>query len=152
LSTRKFEDVAPERSRLMAQVKGKNTKPELVVRLALHGMGYRFRLHRGDLPGRPDIVLPKYKMAIFVHGCFWHRHPHCPKSTTPKTRVEFWEDKFNANVARDARNVDALNASGWRVMIVWECETKNVQALKSRLLAAMAVQEADDGDAEQMDR
>ena len=117
----------------MAQVKGKNTKPELIVRRVLHALGYRFRLHRGDLPGRPDIVLPKHKTAIFVHGCFWHRHPGCAKSSTPKTRVDFWQDKFETNIARDARNVKALKNAGWKVLIVWECETRLIDALSTQL-------------------
>ncbi|MDB5683491.1 MAG: very short patch repair endonuclease, partial [Sphingomonas bacterium] len=91
-----------------------------VVRRALHALGFRFRLHRADLPGRPDIVLPKHKTAIFVHGCFWHRHPDCPKASTPRTRVDFWRHKFVTNVARDRRNVQALEDAGWRVLTVWE--------------------------------
>jgi DNA mismatch endonuclease (patch repair protein) len=121
----------------MAQVKGKNTKPELVVRRTLHALGYRFRLHRGDLPGRPDIVLPKYKTAIFVHGCFWHRHPNCARSSTPKTRVDFWQDKFDTNVARDTRNTQALKDAGWRVLTIWECETKQIEALSAQLEAQL---------------
>lgn len=121
----------------MGRIKGKNTKPELVVRRALHSLGYRFRLHRGDLPGRPDIVLPKYKTALFVHGCFWHRHPDCPKASTPKTRAEFWKDKFETNVMRDRRNVEALNNAGWQVLTVWECETKQAKALATRLNALL---------------
>lgn len=127
----------------MAQVKGKNTKPELLVRQALHRLGYRFRLHRRDLPGRPDIVLPRYKTVIFVHGCFWHRHLGCTKASTPKTRVDFWQDKFETNVARDRRNVHALRANGWQVVVVWECETKNVTALADRLEDAMATVKTD---------
>jgi DNA mismatch endonuclease (patch repair protein) len=151
LSTPKFDGVAPERSRLMARVKGKNTKPELIVRRGLHRLGYRFRLHRGDLPGRPDIVLPKYRTAIFVHGCFWHRHPGCSKASTPKTRADFWLDKFATNVARDGRNVEALEAGGWQVLIVWECETKDMAALTSRLNETMANSEVNVGEAQQMD-
>ena len=137
MATPKLEDVAPERSRLMARIKGKNTKPELIVRRVLHALGYRFRLHRGDLPGRPDIVLPKYRTAIFVHGCFWHRHSECSKASMPKTRTEFWQDKFAMNVARDQRNVEALKAAGWHVLIVWECETKRVEAISSWLDAQL---------------
>jgi DNA mismatch endonuclease (patch repair protein) len=121
----------------MARIKGKNTKPELIVRRVLHALGYRFRLHRGDLPGRPDIVLPKYRTAIFVHGCFWHRHSECSKASMPKTRTEFWQDKFAMNVARDQRNVEALKAAGWHVLIVWECETKRVEAISSWLDAQL---------------
>lgn len=117
----------------MARVGTKNTKPELLVRRALHRLGFRFRLHGRDLPGRPDIVLPKYRTAIFIHGCFWHRHPGCSKASTPKTRVDFWQDKFDANVARDRRNVIALESAGWRVLIVWECETRKIEELTERL-------------------
>ena len=121
----------------MARIKGKNTKPELVVRRTLHALGYRFRLHRGDLPGRPDIVLPRYKTAIFVHGCFWHRHPNCSKATMPKTRREFWQNKFETNILRDRRNTEALQNAGWQVLIVWECETKQIDALCARLAAQL---------------
>jgi DNA mismatch endonuclease, patch repair protein len=108
----------------MARVRGRDTKPEMVVRRTLHAMGFRFRLFRRDLPGRPDIVLPKHQLAIFVHGCFWHRHDGCYLSSTPKTRVEFWSDKFATNVARDARNSAELRALGLRVGVIWECETR----------------------------
>lgn len=125
--------VTAARSALMARVRGKNTRPEMIVRRTLHAMGERFRLHRADLPGRPDIVLPRHRLAIFVHGCFWHRHPGCRLSSTPKTRVVFWEDKFATNVARDARNAEALHTMGWRVATVWECETRNPEALAKAL-------------------
>lgn len=109
----------------MSSVKGKNTKPERVVRSLLHRSGFRFRLHRKDLPGCPDIVLPKYKTVIFVHGCFWHRHSGCPRTTTPKTNVDSWEKKFADNVARDERNRTALEELGWKVIVIWECEIKD---------------------------
>ena len=125
------------RAALMSRVRSKNTKPEVLVRSALHGLGYRFRLHQGNLPGRPDIVLPKYKTAIFVHGCFWHRHKGCPKTTTPKTRVDFWEDKFAANITRDRRNEEALCAAGWQVLVIWECETKDPENLGAKLLQSL---------------
>lgn len=124
-----------QRSRAMAQVRSKNTKPEKRVRSLLHRLGRRFRLHRRDLPGTPDIVLPKHRAAIFVHGCFWHAHPGCPRATTPSTRVEFWTDKLARNAARDARNQRELAAAGWRVLVVWECETRDEPALEARLLA-----------------
>ena len=108
----------------MSRVSGKNTKPELVVRSLLHNIGYRFRLHRNDLPGKPDIILPKYKKIIFVHGCFWHVHDGCNFSMTPSSRKEFWSEKFETNEKRDKRNYDALLASGWRVLVVWECAIK----------------------------
>lgn len=103
------------------------------MRRTLHALGGRFRLHRADLPGRPDIVLPRHRLAIFVHGCFWHRHPGCRLSSTPKTRVAFWNEKFAANIARDARNAEALEAAGWRVATIWECETREIEALARSL-------------------
>ncbi len=121
-----MDRMTPEqRSRCMSRIKGKNTKPERVVRSFLHRSGFRFRLHRKDLPGCPDIVLPKYRTVIFVHGCFWHRHPGCPRTTTPKTNVEFWGKKFAENVARDERNRQALVELGWNVVVIWECEIKD---------------------------
>lgn len=108
----------------MSRIRGKNTKPEILLRKLLHASGYRFRLHTPNLPGKPDIVLKKYKTAIFVHGCFWHRHPCCPEATMPKSRVEFWQAKFKATVERDARKVSELEQSGWRVIVVWECALK----------------------------
>lgn len=117
----------------MSRVGGKNTKPELAVRRALHALGYRFRIHRRDLPGRPDIVLPRYRVAIFVHGCFWHRHPGCRKASSPKTRADFWGQKFEANVARDERNQSELVAIGWRVFTIWECETRTIDETAARL-------------------
>lgn len=112
------------RARMMAGIKGKNTRPELIVRSALHRHGYRFSLHRRDLPGSPDIVLPRFRTAIFVHGCFWHRHEGCRFATIPKTRPEFWNLKFEQNKARDARAKADLAAEGWHVDIIWECELK----------------------------
>lgn len=106
----------------MARIGPKNTKPEMLVRRALYRLGFRFRLHRRDLPGRPDIVLPKYRTAIFVHGCFWHRHPGCRRATTPKTRVTFWRQKFEANIKRDRKATEALEQAGWNVLVLWECE------------------------------
>lgn len=111
------------RSWLMSRVGSKNTTPELKVRSAAHKLGFRFRLHRNDLPGKPDLVFPKYGFVIFVHGCFWHRHPGCPKASAPSS--EFWRDKFERNVARDARVIKELKKSGWRVGVVWECQTKD---------------------------
>lgn len=126
--------LTPERrSWLMSRVNGKNTGPEIRTRKAAHALGLRFRLHRSSLPGTPDLVFPKRRVALFVHGCFWHRHPGCSKASTPGTRSEYWEDKFKANVARDRRVSEMLKAAGWRVAIVWECETKN-PALLDRVL------------------
>jgi len=112
---------AKTRSRMMAGIRGKNTTPELRLRKALHGAGFRFRLHSAKLPGRPDIVLPKFRAALFVHGCFWHRHESCSNASVPKSNAEFWEDKFARNVERDTANVAGLHAAGWRVAIIWEC-------------------------------
>lgn len=112
------------RSWNMSRIRGRNTGPELLLRSLLHRAGFRFRLHAKQLPGRPDVVLPKYRAAIFVHGCFWHRHPGCRSATTPSTRREFWQEKFDSNVSRDARNQAALEATGWTVLTVWECELK----------------------------
>jgi len=117
--------VSEQRSRNMSAIKSKNTKPEIAVRKLLHSMGYRFRLHRKDLPGSPDIVLPKYKTVIFVHGCFWHRHQNCKYASTPKTRQEFWNKKFNENINRDKINQENLSSKGWKIIIVWECEIKD---------------------------
>ena len=109
----------------MASIRGRDTKPEMLVRRTLHAAGFRFRLHARQMPGRPDIVLPKHRVAIFVHGCFWHRHEGCRFCTIPATRPEFWRDKFASNVERDARNNASLVASGWRVATIWECALKN---------------------------
>lgn len=111
-----------QRSALMARVRQKNTSPELRVRQIVHALGYRFRVNRRGLPGTPDIVFPSRYKVIFVHGCFWHRHPGCKKASTPKTRPEFWNAKFDANVARDQRKIAELERDGWSVMVVWECE------------------------------
>ena len=126
--------VTPARSANMSKVRGKNTKPEMAVRRAAHALGLRFRLHHRDLPGTPDLVFPGRKTAIFVHGCFWHRHPGCSKAgPPPKTRTAFWQAKFDRNTARDARNVEALRAAGWSVAIVWECETRDIEKLTDQL-------------------
>ena len=121
------------RSRIMSSVGTRNTKPEIAVRSLLHAMGYRFRLHRSDLPGTPDIVLTKYNLVIFVHGCFWHRHVGCPRATTPTTNIEFWSKKFKRNKARDRENQKALVNLGWTVLVIWECELRNEQRLSARL-------------------
>lgn len=120
----RLQPVTPERSALMAKVRQRHTGPERAVRSQLHRMGFRFRLHRRDLPGSPDIVLPRYRLAIFVHGCFWHRHAGCSRATTPKTRVEFWQEKFRRNIERDVLVQKRLEELGWTVKIIWECQTK----------------------------
>jgi DNA mismatch endonuclease (patch repair protein) len=113
---------SPEkRSEIMSKVRSKDSLAEIKVRSALHAAGFRFRLHRKDLPGTPDILLPKHRLAIFVHGCFWHRHEGCPKASTPKSNKEFWDNKFNQNVERDNKARMALEKMGWRVLIIWEC-------------------------------
>lgn len=113
---------------MMANIRGKDTKPELLLRKAMHARGFRFRLHDGRLPGSPDLVFPRYRAAVFVHGCFWHRHEGCRFATTPATRPEFWAEKFQANVARDRKHEAALLAANWRVSIVWECDIKSSDA------------------------
>ncbi len=123
-----------ERSAIMARVKQKNTKPELIVRRILYSKGFRYRLHRSDLPGTPDIVFIGRKKAIFVHGCFWHRHEGCSRCTTPKTRVTFWLEKFRANIERDRRKLAELSTRGWSSLVIWECETTNPEHLEDRLV------------------
>jgi DNA mismatch endonuclease (patch repair protein) len=126
--------LSPERrSWLMSRVGAKNTSPEMMVRSAAHARGLRFRIHRKDLPGTPDLVFPKWHIAIFVHGCFWHRHSNCRKATTPKSRTDFWSDKFSRNVARDRTNVERLCARGWRAEVIWECEVRSHGMLEKRL-------------------
>ncbi len=122
-----------QRSRNMAAIKGGNTKPEIRVRSLLHALGYRFRLHRKDLPGKPDIVLPKYRIVIFVHGCFWHCHDCRYGSVVPATRAEFWSAKRAGNVERDKRRQEELENAGWRVETIWECETRNEERLRATL-------------------
>lgn len=128
--------LSPERrSWLMSRVKGRDTTPEMRVRRAAHAIGLRFRLHRKDLPGTPDLIFPKHRIAIFVHGCFWHRHEGCRKASIPKSRPDFWQRKFDSNTARDTLAVQRLEAMGWQVAIIWECETKDHATLTSRLSA-----------------
>lgn len=119
------------RSRMMAGIRGKDTKPELILRRALHARGFRFRLHSKNIPGRPDLVFPKHRAVVFVHGCFWHRHANCRYATTPSTRVEFWREKFESNVARDSAVVTALIGSGWRVAMVWECALRTPNSIQA---------------------
>lgn len=121
------------RSEVMSRVKGINTTPELRVRRALHAMGFRFRLHRKDLPGKPDIVLPKHRLCLFVHGCFWHQHEGCKRATFPDTNREFWAKKFEQNRERDKRITSELVQAGWRVCVIWECQTKDENALSSEI-------------------
>lgn len=116
------------RSRMMAGIRGKNTKPEIVIRSALHSAGLRYRIHVPDLPGKPDLVFPKYKAVLLIHGCFWHRHPDCWWSTSPSSNSEFWTAKFDQNVLRDAKNIADLRRLGWRVAVVWECAIRLPEA------------------------
>jgi DNA mismatch endonuclease (patch repair protein) len=127
------------RSANMAKVKGKNTGPELLVRKALHAMGYRFRLHRRDLPGRPDIVLPRLRTVVFVHGCYWHRHADCNRASMPATRRDFWQAKFDRTVERDYTQGKRLAEAGWNVLVVWECETRNQMNLAASLREKLAM-------------
>jgi DNA mismatch endonuclease, patch repair protein len=132
------DSISPQhRSWIMGRVRSRNTKPEIVVRSLLHRLGYRFTV-RGPLnrtlPGHPDIVLPKYRSAVFVHGCFWHRHRNCPSATLPQTRTDYWQKKFDANTARDRRQWTALKKRGWRVAVVWECKVaRDPQKVAQRL-------------------
>ena len=134
MSSEVIHKVSEQRSRNMSAIKSKNTKPEIKVRKVLHSMGYRFRLHSKDLPGSPDIVLPKYKTVIFVHGCFWHRHENCKYASTPKTRKEFWNKKFTENKKRDSEIQDKIKNLDWRSVVIWECETKNMENLRDKII------------------
>tara|TARA_B100000925_G_scaffold264554_1_gene223152 strand:+ start:97 stop:516 length:420 start_codon:yes stop_codon:yes gene_type:complete len=133
MSSEVIHEVSEQRSRNMSAIKSKNTKPEIIVRKLLHSKGYRFRLHKKDLPGSPDIVLPKYKTVIFVHGCFWHRHQNCKYASNPKTRREFWEKKFKENIERDKKTQKKLKNLGWKTKILWECEIKKQDKLIKKI-------------------
>lgn len=122
-----------KRSWNMSRIRSRDTSPELAVRKVLYRMGYRYRLHSATVPGKPDIVLTKFKSVIFVHGCFWHRHLGCKFAYTPKSREEFWTNKFEANVRRDEVVKTQLSESGWRYLTIWECETKNSEKIESLL-------------------
>lgn len=122
-----------QRSAHMARIRAKDTRPEIVVRRAAHALGLRFRLHRSDLPGSPDLVFPGRKRALFVHGCYWHRHSGCRLAYTPKSNTAFWQAKFDRNVARDTEVIAALRAAGWQADIIWECETRRPETIPGRL-------------------
>ena len=122
----------------MSRIKGRDTAPEKRVRSLLHRLGFRFSLHKKDLPGRPDIFLRRYGTAIFVHGCFWHRHANCKNSVFPKTRADFWRAKLKGNVERDRRNQVALKTQGLKTLVVWECEVEDETKLSRRLIAELA--------------
>jgi DNA mismatch endonuclease (patch repair protein) len=123
----------------MSSIRGKDTKPEVAVRRMLHSMGYRFRLHRRDLPGTPDIVIPRLRLCVFVHGCFWHQHRSCSRARRPSSNTEFWEKKLKANIARDEAATRDLAALGWQVATIWECETKNASSLEDALKQIFAI-------------
>jgi len=122
-----------QRSFNMSRIKGRNTKPEMIVRSLVHRMGYRFRLHRKDLPGRPDLVFPRLKKIIFVHGCFWHMHDCRYGQVVPQTNNEFWRNKRLSNVERDRRNIEALEQEGWKIMNVWECQIRHEESIRDAL-------------------
>jgi len=122
-----------ERSERMGRVRSKDTKAELRVRRLVHAMGYRYGLHRRDLPGCPDMVFPRYRSVIFVHGCFWHRHGDCPLTRWPKSRLDFWVPKLESNRKRDLANQARLREQGWRVLVVWECQLSDAEALRQRV-------------------
>lgn len=129
-----------QRSWVMSRVSGKHTKPERLLRSLLHRLGYRFTVNgpkNKSLPGRPDIVLPSRKSVIFVHGCFWHRHPGCKTATTPKSNTAYWQAKFRRNVERDREAQDALQALGWQVIVVWECDLRDLDAVATRLISVL---------------
>ena len=117
----------------MGRIQSRDTKPEKTVRSILHGLGYRFRLHQKNLPGKPDIVLARYNSVIFVHGCFWHRHKDCKNASNPKTKKKFWEKKFKANIERDIKVKNELKSNGWRVLVVWECELTDFESVGKEL-------------------
>jgi DNA mismatch endonuclease, patch repair protein len=130
------------RSWIMSSVPQRNTNPERIVRSCLHHLGFRFRLHRRDLPGTPDIVLPKHRIAIFVHGCFWHQHAGCTKSRKPTSNCDYWDQKLADNVKRDKRKNTALKKSGWRVVVIWQCETRELDSLTKKLLRLLPTPKA----------
>lgn len=124
-----------KRSEIMSKIGPKDSKPEIIVRKTVHSLGYRFRLHRKDLPGNPDLVFPKYKKAIFVHGCFWHRHKRCQRGKLPATNTTFWEEKISGNVKRDKSNFNKLRRLGWKYLVIWQCDIKesNKENLKRKI-------------------
>ncbi|MFM0113924.1 very short patch repair endonuclease [Paraburkholderia nemoris] len=124
---------AQTRSRVMSKIRGKNTRPEMVVRRLVFSLGFRYRLHRRDLPGTPDLVFAKRRKVIFVHGCYWHRHAGCKFARLPKSHLDFWLPKLQSNVERDARNIIALGQSGWLVLTLWECELSDIGRLRKRI-------------------
>ena len=139
-----MDTVSPaRRSEIMARIRSKGTAPELAVRQVAHALGFRFRLHRKDLPGSPDVVFPRFRTAVFVHGCYWHRHGGCRLAYEPKSNREFWQRKFNTNVERDRRAASRLQELGWRVLVIWECETADRKSLGRRLSRALRSTQGD---------
>ena len=124
---------AAKRSEIMSRVRSTGSKPEMLVRRLVHSLGYRFRLHHDGLPGKPDLAFPRHRKVIFVHGCFWHQHGRCAKATIPASNHAFWERKLSGNVERDRQNVAALCRSGWQILVIWECETRDRDALATRV-------------------
>jgi DNA mismatch endonuclease, patch repair protein len=122
-----------KRSWIMSRIKGRDTKPEILVRSIVHKLGFRFRKHKSELPGKPDIVLTKYRKVIFIHGCFWHGHKKCSRSSRPQSNKSFWAAKLDKNIARDKRNKHDLELQGWKVLIIWECETKNMEKIRTKV-------------------
>lgn len=135
-----FADVPDTRRRLMSKVKSTGSKPEILVRRSAHRLGFRYRLHVRDLPGTPDLVFPRLRKVIFVHGCFWHRHANCHRTTMPKARAEYWQKKFDDNVRRDERSQELLRNLGWEVLVLWECEAKDTEWLEEHLTAFLSSQ------------
>ena len=124
------------RSLMMSRVRSRDTAPEIRVRKTAHALKLRFRLHSNSLPGTPDLVFPRHKVALFVHGCFWHQHKNCARASTPSSNIKFWQDKFQKNRLRDARAVEGLTRLGWRVMVIWECQTRPEHRLRALMFTA----------------
>lgn len=124
---------AAKRSEIMSHISGKDTAVEKRVRSLLHSLGYRFRVHVDGLPGKPDIVLPKYASVVFVHGCFWHGHKRCKRASIPQTNREFWTQKITGNIHRDKRSIRELHKLGWKVLVVWQCQTRNLTVLEKKI-------------------
>ena len=122
----------------MSLIRSANTAPEIIVRKLLYSLGCRFRLHKKDLPGKPDIVLKKYKTVIFVHGCFWHQHKRCKRSNIPKSNTSYWKPKLSNNIKRDIQHKTDLRKLGWRTITIWECETKTIEKLRKKLVKALS--------------
>lgn len=122
-----------QRSECMSKIRSRNTQPELAVRKVLTGLGFRYRLHRNDLPGKPDIVIPKLKKIIFINGCFWHQHKDCKRSSMPKSNKDYWKPKLERNIEKQKDNIKLLKKDGWSIIVLWECEIQNIQKLREKL-------------------